>query len=136
MVGFGTNPPERPHHRGSSCPLSPVPCGWKDFNEPGPNPHILCGALVGGPDKNDEYKDDRTDFIKNEMATDYNAGFQSAVAGTKHLSITGEPQGKRIDRHIFERLTKQPIIQCSLDLVGIKVIVLCLPFEIISCWFL
>jgi len=35
---------------------------------------------VGGPDENDSYVDDRSDYVKNEVATDYNAGFQSAVA--------------------------------------------------------
>jgi hypothetical protein len=35
---------------------------------------------VGGPDENDNYVDDRSDYVKNEVATDYNAGFQSAVA--------------------------------------------------------
>jgi hypothetical protein len=35
---------------------------------------------VGGPDANDNYVDSRQDYIQNEVATDYNAGFQSAVA--------------------------------------------------------
>jgi hypothetical protein len=35
---------------------------------------------VGGPDKNDNFVDDRTDYIQNEVALDYNAGFQTAVA--------------------------------------------------------
>lgn len=90
VVGFGNNPPERPHHRSSSCPLFQAPCTWDNFNNPGPNPQTLYGALVGGPGKNDEYEDKRNDFIKNEVATDYNAGFQSAVAGLKHLALTGE----------------------------------------------
>ncbi|KAJ7374676.1 hypothetical protein OS493_005018 [Desmophyllum pertusum] len=41
VVGFGTNPPERPHHRSSSCPLSPAPCGWNNYNSPDPN-RRLC----------------------------------------------------------------------------------------------
>ena len=82
VVGFGNNPPERPHHRSSSCPLAPEPCGWEAKDSPAPNPQVLYGALVGGPGKNDDYKDDRGDYIKNEVATDYNAGFQSAVAGS------------------------------------------------------
>jgi hypothetical protein len=36
--------------------------------------------MVGGPDKYDNYVDDRQDYIHNEVAMDYNAGFQSAVA--------------------------------------------------------
>jgi hypothetical protein len=36
--------------------------------------------MVGGPDKHDNYVDDRSDYVQNEVATDYNAGFQAAVA--------------------------------------------------------
>lgn len=66
----------------SSCPDKPQPCGWNEFHASGPNPQVLEGALVGGPDQNDVFINDRTDYIHNEVATDYNAGFQSAVAGT------------------------------------------------------
>jgi len=51
----------------------------------GPNPHILTGALVGGPDDTDKYEDSRKDYVHNEVAMDYNAGFQTAVAGLAHL---------------------------------------------------
>ena len=44
---------------------------------------MLYGALVGGPKENDAYADDRGDYIANEVATDYNAGFQSLVAAVK-----------------------------------------------------
>ena len=50
------------------------------------NTHELKGALVGGPDVNDHYKDERKDFEMNEVTTDYNAGFQSAVAGLVQLA--------------------------------------------------
>lgn len=89
VVGFGNDPPQRPHHRASSCPSPPATCGWDQYNSPDPNPHILYGALVGGPDINDNYQDDRTDFIKNEVAIDYNAGFQGAVAGLLSLNHQG-----------------------------------------------
>jgi len=90
VVGFGENPPARPHHRSSSCPANPdEACGWNDFNNAGPNPNILWGALVGGPGMNDDYVDNRGDFIKNEVACDYNAGFQSAVAGLRSLANEG-----------------------------------------------
>ena len=82
VCGFGTNPPQRPHHRSSSCPDSGT-CDWNDFNNPGANPHILYGALVGGPqyESSDTISDRRDDFVESEVATDYNAGFQSTVAG-------------------------------------------------------
>jgi len=90
VVGFGVNPPTQPHHASSSCPDKPAQCNWNNFNANAPNPHILYGALVGGPDAQDNYKDVRNDYIANEVACDYNAGFQSAVAGLKHLEITGK----------------------------------------------
>jgi len=51
----------------------------------GDNPNLLYGALVGGPDQNDEYEDDREDYVHNEVATDFNAGFQGALAGTLNV---------------------------------------------------
>ena len=94
VVGFGTNPPQKPHHRSSSCPVDPnESCGWDDYNNDGPNPNTLWGALVGGPGSDDSYEDDRGDYIKNEVACDYNAGFQSAVAGLRTLAAEGTLPG-------------------------------------------
>jgi len=107
VVGLGVNPPQRPQHRGSSCPDMPEvgqdvhkwrqhdtvqafisfqECTWDHFYTPEANPQTLNGALVGGPDANDQYTDDRQDYVSNEVATDYNAGFQSALAGLVELS--------------------------------------------------
>ena len=74
MVGFGENPPKNPHHRtaqGSYC---------DNMNEPNPARHTLYGALVGGPDANDGYTDVVSDYNKNEVACDYNAGFTGLLA--------------------------------------------------------
>jgi endoglucanase len=74
VVGFGANPPRNVHHRTAHG-------SWNDnINEPTVSRHILYGALVGGPGTNDAYVDNRGDFTKNEVATDYNAGFTSALA--------------------------------------------------------
>lgn len=80
VIGFGTNPPTRPHHRSSSCPTT-GDCSWDAFNNPGPNPQTLNGAMVGGPNDQDQYTDSRQDYTANEVATDYNAAFTGAVAG-------------------------------------------------------
>lgn len=80
VVGYGVNPPQRPHHAASSCPNRPASCDWSDFSKPDPNPQVLDGALVGGPDRNDNYVDNREDYVANEVPLDYNAGFQGAVA--------------------------------------------------------
>jgi len=89
VVGFGNNPPTQPHHRASSCPASPAPCASFQLQQPGPNPHVLYGALVGGPGQTDNYEDKRDNYVNNEVACDYNAGFQSAVAGLKAFCMRG-----------------------------------------------
>ncbi len=69
MVGFGDNYPKQPHHRNA--------VGTDYFETPADNAHILFGALVGGPKSPDDsdYQDVRSDYIANEVALDYNAGF-------------------------------------------------------------
>jgi endoglucanase len=89
VCGFGVNPPVKPHHRSSSCPNRPASCD-NGLNNPGPNPQTLTGALVGGPGLDDSYVDDRNDYVKNEVATDYNAGFQGALAALVQLQARGE----------------------------------------------
>jgi hypothetical protein len=42
--------------------------------------------LVGGPEQNEAYTDAQSDYQHNEVALDYNAGFQTAVAGLLHLA--------------------------------------------------
>jgi len=76
VVGFGTNPPRNPHHRAAHG--SPN----NNINNPAQNRHVLYGALVGGPSSaNDsDYVDDRTNYVTNEVALDYNAGFTGALA--------------------------------------------------------
>ena len=74
VCGFGNNPPFNPHHRNSHASLT------NDINNPSTNRHLLAGALVGGPDFDDNYVDDRSDYVKNEVAMDYNAGFTGALA--------------------------------------------------------
>ncbi|RUS91059.1 hypothetical protein EGW08_001187, partial [Elysia chlorotica] len=81
LVGYGDSFPQQPHHRGASCPDLPLPCSWAQESATTPNPQVLHGALVGGPDSSGSYNDDRGDYIANEVATDYNSGFQGALAG-------------------------------------------------------
>lgn len=74
VVGFGENAPENSHHRtaqGSYC---------DNMNEPSKQRHTLYGALVGGPDGNDSYTDTVSDYTKNEVACDYNAGFVGVLS--------------------------------------------------------
>ena len=73
VVGFGDKYPQNPHHRTSHG-------SWKNsVYDPSHSRHILYGALVGGPNNDGSYKDSRDDFINNEVATDYNAGFTAML---------------------------------------------------------
>jgi len=93
VCGYGHNPPQQPHHRAASCPDRPATCGYTDANFLGPNPQILYGALVGGPDIDDAYEDLRSDYVRNEVALDYNAGFQSALAELSRIYNQGNSVG-------------------------------------------
>ncbi|MFF0243341.1 glycoside hydrolase family 9 protein [Streptosporangium sandarakinum] len=75
VIGFGDNPPKNPHHRTAHG-------SWTDqMTNPAETRHTLYGALVGGPpDPDDAYTDKRDDYVMNEVATDYNAGFTGALA--------------------------------------------------------
>ena len=92
LIGFGDKYPQNPHHRTSHG-------SWKnDLAVPGYSRHILYGALVGGPNEDGSYTDNRQDFINNEVATDYNAGFTAMLCkmidkygGTKDPSFPQPP---------------------------------------------
>ncbi|CAA7050603.1 unnamed protein product [Microthlaspi erraticum] len=88
MVGFGTNYPQRPHHRAASIVSikedpRPVTCNegyqaW--YNNPNPNPNVLVGAIVGGPDDNDVFQDQRSDYQHAEPDTVTVAPFVGVLA--------------------------------------------------------
>ncbi len=94
VVGYGNNPPQFAHHAAASCPDRPAVCSMDStFDSKAPNGQILYGALVAGPagKKKDAanpdatYFDKRNDYITNEVANDYNAGFTGALAGLFQL---------------------------------------------------
>lgn len=84
QIGLEANGPSNPHHRTAHG-------SWADsINTPTQSRHLLIGALVGGPGSGDSYTDDRSDYVANEVATDYNAGFTSALARL-YLDFGGTP---------------------------------------------
>lgn len=74
MVGYGQSYPSHVHHRGASiAPISVlhsvVGCvqgfdAW--YRRPEANPNIVDGGLVGGPDRNDNFEDDRSNYEQTE----------------------------------------------------------------------
>jgi len=81
LVGYGPNYPGHVHHRGASIASvsvlnSVVGCvdgfeAW--YNRPGPNPNVIYGALVGGPDNNDNFDDARSNYEQTEPTLSGNA---------------------------------------------------------------
>lgn len=87
MVGYGSRFPQRIHHRASSLPcvvdhphLIACKNGSYYFNSNDPNPNLLMGAVVGGPDEYDQFPDDRANFRESEPTTYINAPLVGALA--------------------------------------------------------
>ncbi|XP_050226429.1 endoglucanase 18-like [Mercurialis annua] len=101
MVGYGSKYPTQLHHRGASIPsikVQPAKVGCNDgysnyynVNKPNPNTHV--GAVVGGPDSNDQYRDLRSEYSRAEPTTYMNAAFIGSVAAllTPSENINGFP---------------------------------------------
>ncbi|KAH8517309.1 hypothetical protein H0E87_005307 [Populus deltoides] len=93
MVGYGPRYPQRIHHRGSSLPSitthpGKIQCtsGFSVMNSQSPNPNVLVGAIVGGPDEHDRFPDERSDYEQSEPATYINAPLVGALAYLAHSS--------------------------------------------------
>lgn len=76
MVGYDSNSVKEPHHRAAS--------GYTNFpseNRGKAFANVLVGALVGGPDKSGNYRDEVDEYRYTEVGVDYNAAFVGALAG-------------------------------------------------------
>jgi hypothetical protein len=74
-VGGSAHAPVHPHQGGAQSSFD------NSQTDPANDPHVLWGALVGGPDASDGYQDLTTNYVYNEVAVDYNAAFEGALAG-------------------------------------------------------
>ncbi|MCL7044397.1 hypothetical protein MKW94_003166 [Papaver nudicaule] len=95
MVGFGQNYPKHVHHRGASIPKNKIKysCdgGWEWKITKKPNPNTIVGAMVGGPDKYDGFRDVRTNYNYTEPTLAGNAGLVAALvalSGNKGKAAT------------------------------------------------
>ncbi|MCC0176240.1 glycoside hydrolase family 9 protein [Waterburya agarophytonicola K14] len=84
MIGYGDNYPQNPHHRTAHG-------SWlNSVKEPQQTRNLLIGALVGGPDGEENWEDDRNDWVRNEVGVTYNAGLTGALA-KMYEEFGGEP---------------------------------------------
>ncbi|KAK4751873.1 hypothetical protein SAY87_020671 [Trapa incisa] len=97
VVGYGTKFPRHVHHRGASIPndKKSYSCtgGWKWRDTKNLNPNNINGAMVGGPDRFDQFKDVRTNYSYTEPTLAGNAGLVAAL-----VSLTSSG-GLKIDRN-------------------------------------
>jgi endoglucanase len=120
VIGFGANSPRNPHHRTAHGSW------WDSQTVPVETRHVLYGALVGGPSAPDDaYTDSRGDYVMNEVATDYNAGFTSALVrlyseygGTP---VAGFPVAETPD--MDELTVETTVMQAEPRATGIKAII-------------
>ena len=100
VVGAEENSPKSVHHRAASGVFDS-----SDKNaKPEFNVYTLYGALAGGPGPSDDYKDDRSNYEMNEVALDYNAGFQLCLAALVDFGYGVKDEGKILD---FDRAWPQ-----------------------------
>ena len=84
LIGYGENYPQNPHHRTAHG-------SWlNNMSQPAETRNTLVGALVGGPDEQDNWSDKRTDWVRNEVGVSYNAGLTGALA-KMYEEFGGEP---------------------------------------------
>ncbi|MEM6613236.1 MAG: glycoside hydrolase family 9 protein [Cyanobacteria bacterium P01_C01_bin.72] len=108
QIGYGENSPQNPHHRTAHG-------SWlNNMSEPAATNNLLMGALVGGPDQQDNWLDDRSDWVKNEVGVGYNAGFTGALA-RMYAEFGGEPLAE-----ISFPQTNQPEIYVETQASGTK----------------
>jgi hypothetical protein len=102
LVGYGPKYPARVHHRGASIVSYRENKGfigctqgydnWYGREEP--NPNVLVGALVGGPDCQDNFTDQRSNYMQTEACTYNTAPLVGVFA--KLLQMEGQ---KSHDNH-------------------------------------
>ncbi|MEU8210789.1 glycoside hydrolase family 9 protein [Micromonospora sp. NPDC049044] len=120
VIGFGANAPKNPHHRTAHGSW------WDSQTVPVETRHTLYGALVGGPSSaNDAYTDSRSDYVMNEVATDYNAGFTSSL-----VRLTSEYGGSPLANFpvaetpdMDEMTVETTVMQAEPRATGLKAIV-------------
>ncbi|XP_034203275.1 endoglucanase 5 [Prunus dulcis] len=110
IVGFGSKYPVHVHHRGASIPdvsvlQSVVGCvqGFETwYHRPQANPNVIYGALVGGPDQNDNFSDDRSSYEETEPTLSGSGpliGLFSKLQSLNGINVPGYNRGSPNSHH-------------------------------------
>lgn len=88
MVGYGDKYPTHVHHRSASIPRdgNHYSCeeGEKWFRSKDANPNVVVGAMVGGPNRYDNFADERDKAAFTEPSIASNAGLVAALIALHH----------------------------------------------------
>ncbi|XP_077219615.1 glycosyl hydrolase 9C1 [Tasmannia lanceolata] len=120
LVGYGSNFPVQVHHRGASIEsksILPAPVGCLEgfenwYNLQKSNPNVIIGALVGGPDQNDEFSDERSNYEQTEPSVAGNAplvGLFAKLKSTFGNSGSGPKDSTTWVRHYTTISTEAPV---------------------------
>ncbi|KAI5054652.1 hypothetical protein GOP47_0029797 [Adiantum capillus-veneris] len=103
VVGYGKRYPTHVHHRGASIPSNVNSRGCtsaaKYRDTKSPNPHVLVGAMVGGPDSKDRFSDVRTNYNFTEPTLVGNAFLVAAL-----VSLSGGDTGTIDSNTLFSSI--------------------------------
>ncbi len=78
LVGYGSKWPTKLHHRAANP-------GNNTSTDNSDSKYTLYGSLIGGPNANGEYEDNKNSYSCTEPALDYNGCFALACAGLVEL---------------------------------------------------
>ncbi|RDB22862.1 Endoglucanase E-4 [Hypsizygus marmoreus] len=99
IVGTHPNSPSNPH--------SAMASGGNDISNIDTSPekeaYVLYGAVIGGPDKFDQYYDIRSDWPETEVALDYNAPMLT-LAAMHVLNDTNDPFYTSLEVGAYEKV--------------------------------
>ncbi|KAA8524739.1 hypothetical protein F0562_011162 [Nyssa sinensis] len=95
LVGYGPSYPTRVHHRGASIVSYRenkgfIGCtqGYDNwYSRVEPNPNVVVGALVGGPDCLDNFSDERGNYMQTEACTYNTAPLVGVLAKLNHQKV-------------------------------------------------
>lgn len=121
MVGYTNSrsgifsAPKHVHHRSSTCPMLPAPCGWEEFDDPLFNRFPIIGAVVGGPGPTKEWADKRGNYWNNQPDILTNAYYQSAVAALLKYEFRIHGKQVKVKETMFRDIFVSGIIRVKHD---------------------
>ncbi|EAZ07048.1 hypothetical protein EE612_044358 [Oryza sativa] len=112
MVGYGRRFPRRVHHRGASMVSHRadgrfVGCvqGYdRWFRRGGANPNVVAGAIVGGPDDRDRFRDSRDNYMQTEACTYNTAPMVGVFAHLHAQKMAARTANNNADRSMIKRV--------------------------------